>query len=80
MPRITSSYCSTACMGSGMVTIMGGDSSLGSVSGIGIVLLDKLMGEVGEGFGGVGESGKGVVSASPSIFCGGFYRYLHSWA
>ena len=61
--------------------VWGGDS-LGRVSMIGTVLGDKVAGDwaTGEGVGGCGESGKGVVSASPSIFCGGFYGYLHSRA
>ena len=48
---------------------------------IGAVSGDKVVGgNTGEGVGGCRESGKGMVSASPSIFCGGFYRYLHSQA
>ena len=59
----------------------GGDSS-GRDSVIGTVGRDRLLGEcvTGDGVGGCGESGKGVVSVSPSIFCGGFYRYPHSRA
>ena len=65
-----------------MVTKVGGEGSSGSGSGIGTVSSDDVTGvwEVGEGVGGDGESGKGVVSVSPSIFCGGFYGYPHSWA
>ena len=61
--------------------VWGGDNS-GSGSSIGKVSSDEVTGvwEVGEGVGGNGESGKGVVSVFPSIFCGGVYRYLHSQA
>ena len=64
-----------------MTVVWGGDSS-GSTSWIGTVSGDEVAGDrvTGEGVGGCGESGKGMVSVSPSIFCGGFYRYLHSWA
>ena len=69
-------------MGSGIVTMVWGGDSSGTDLVIGTVSGDKLAGDcmTGEGVGGCGESGKGVVSASPSIFCGGFYRYPHSRA
>ena len=69
-------------MGSGIVTIVWGGDSLGIDSVIGTVSGDEVAGKrvTGDGVGGCGESGKGVVSASPSIFCGGFYRYPHSRA
>ena len=64
-----------------MTVVWGGESS-GTVSVIGRISGDRVAGDhvTGEGVGGCGESGKGVVSASPSIFCGGFYRYPHSRA
>ena len=61
--------------------VCGGESS-GRASIIGTVSGDMVTGDwvTGEEVGGCGESGKGVVLASPSIFCGGFYGYLHSQA
>ena len=63
-----------------MVTKVGVGGNSGSRSGT--VLLGMVVGlwSGGEGVGGDGDPGKGMVSASPSIFCGGFYRYPHSQA
>ena len=81
-PTGTSSYSQAGLAEKGMVTMVGVGRNGGSCSWIGMVLLDIVVGvSYGrEGVGGEGELGKGVVSVSPSIFCGGFYRYLHSWA